>query len=33
MNIIFRLGKLAINGEMNMMHSIKTQYNMECDVT
>lgn len=33
MNIIFRLGKLAINGEMNMMYSIKTQYNMECDIT
>lgn len=33
MNIIFRLGKLAINGEMNMMYSIKIQYNMKWDIT
>lgn len=33
MDIIFIVGKLAINGEMNMIYSIKTQYNMKCDIT
>lgn len=33
MNIIFRSEKLAINGEMSMMYSVKAQYNMKCDIT